>query len=310
MSAPVCTVEEVGCLAHAALSGMRSGRVAAVFSRSFYVVTHAGAWACIGSEALEPGPLNLRYGKCERTWNDRLHQGSLVRFGAGAFSVEGAGHFVYEQARCWMPPAPPHWTRVSIRRGLKAVDDTANPPAEGLGRLMLEGAGADGHGSIDMQAVEAAVALDGTILGLLRHGGVSDLEVLDRLIGLGPGLTPSGDDYLAGALVALDLLGEASARDALWQPISERMAILTSGVSGAHLRAAAAGALSHSVHLLLNSILADETERLPDRFAAIGAIGHTSGWDASAGAVRVFRLWLDDDGDAGAFLLPGPWHRA
>jgi hypothetical protein len=298
MTAPVFTGEQVGCLAHAALSLVGIGRVAAVFSRSFYIVTDAGGWACIGSRALDPGPLNLRCGKYQQSLADQLQTASLVRLGAGSFTVEGAGRFLFHQARRWVPPTPPPWTNDSVRGGLRALDDVANPPAEGFGRLMLEGAGSsvNQNDPIGLRACESAVALDGIILSLFRQEEVSGVEVLDRLIGLGPGLTPSGDDYLAGMLVALGVLRETSARDALWQVICRRMATLTSEVSCAHLRAAAAGALSNSVHLLFNSILAGASEQLPARLAAIGAIGHTSGWDASAGAVRVLRLWLDSDG--------------
>src|SRR5262249_42586767 len=61
------------------------------------------------------------------------------------------------------------------------------------------------------------------------------------LLGLGPGLTPSGDDVLCGVLVALHALGEPRAAGKLGDAIAAETRRATTPLSGAFLAAAAQG---------------------------------------------------------------------
>ncbi len=100
----------------------------------------------------------------------------------------------------------------------------------------------------------------------------------DELIGLGPGLTPAGDDFVGGAMIALRAFGHAGLADriAAWAlPLAlER----TNRISRAHLECAAIGEGHEALHLYLRSF---EEKHL----AALARIGHTSGLDAAAGAL-------------------------
>ena len=100
------------------------------------------------------------------------------------------------------------------------------------------------------------------------------------LIGLGPGLTPSWDDYLGGALIGLQALGRARQAESLWRWLEPRLAARTSALSAAHLAAAAAGQGHEALHEVLNGSPALDK---------LDAVGHCSGWDALAGAVAVLR---------------------
>lgn len=293
MTEPTVIVEEIGWLAQAAVSAAKDGWVAAPLTRAFYVKTDLGDWLCVGQESLGAGPLNVCCRSDKATSVCRPAKGAAVRFHDGAMVIEGTGRFLHLQARRWAPPLRPPWRPSSLRLGLSALKHLAKPPAEGLGRLGFDLAGRFAQGPVERMAVEAARSFETVVLHLVKNGAASHLHPVERLLGLGPGLTPSGDDYLAGSMVALELLGEITVRDTIWDTIRQRAPALTSALSFAHLQAAAAGALSEPIHLLLCSVLANERERLPARLAAVGAIGHTSGWDALAGALCVFRLWLE-----------------
>jgi hypothetical protein len=69
-----------------------------------------------------------------------------------------------------------------------------------------------------------------------------------QLIGLGPGLTPSGDDYLGGVLVALRWLGRGLQANSLWRWLEPRLASQTSEISATHLAAAASGQVHEALH--------------------------------------------------------------
>ena len=151
-------------------------------------------------------------------------------------------------------------------------------PEEGLGCLIL-----GVHNALSVHAQPALEAIDRWLAGnALGHEAA-------QLIGLGPGLTPSGDDYLGGVLVALRWLGRGAQADSLWRWLEPRLA-------GAHQRdqrraprgrgrrrdargaARSAGDLS-----------AWEAPDLLPSLARLDAVGHTSGWDALAGIVAVAR---------------------
>jgi hypothetical protein len=111
-------------------------------------------------------------------------------------------------------------------------------------------------------------------LAWIRNEGRSP----DELIGLGPGLTPAGDDFVGGAMIALRAFGEHALADriARWAlPLAEEN---TGRISRAHLRCAAAGEGHEALHDLLCSF--EEVH-----LARLARIGHTSGLDAAAGAL-------------------------
>ena len=104
----------------------------------------------------------------------------------------------------------------------------------------------------------------------------------NRLIGLGPGLTPAGDDFVGGAMIALRVRGTTAGDAALADRIAAWALPLakcnTNRISRAHLEFAAAGEGHEALHDLLCTF---EEKHL----ARLARIGHTSGVDAAAGAL-------------------------
>lgn len=109
------------------------------------------------------------------------------------------------------------------------------------------------------------------------------------LLGLGPGLTPSGDDVLCGVLLALDAIGARPAAARLAAAISEAVGTATTPLSAAFLAAAAEGQGAEALHRFIAAAIAADLDALPETIVDLGRIGHTSGWDAMAGAVLVLR---------------------
>jgi hypothetical protein len=218
-----------------------AGEVCAVFKRSFYLRFPGERYACVGDPSLGRGPLN-----------------ALV----DAIRPLAIGEKVsVSVASTWQPPraAPAKFTKLE-----------ATVPEEGLGCLLV-----GQHNALVTHAQPALEALE----QWLRHG----LAVPDpaaALIGLGPGLTPSGDDYLGGMLVALRALARHAQADALWRWLQPRLVAGTSAISAAHLEAAAAG----EAHEIVHEVLLD-----PRQAQKLDRIGHCSGWDALAGAAAVLR---------------------
>src|SRR5688572_7886331 len=240
------TAERAGRFAREALQG-GSGEVCAVFRRSFYLRCPGERYVCIGDGSLGNGPLNAL-----------VHELALPRLGEQvAVSLDGAG--------LWQPPAP----RSDLDLHLLTVAAARRIPAEGLGCLVI-----GKHNALSGHAQPALDALERWLVGNALG------EEAGALIGLGPGLTPSGDDYLGGMLVALRLTGRGVQADGLWRWLEPRLKARTSAISAAHLAAAAAGEAHEALHRVLNGEL---------ELDALNAVGHTSGWDALAGAMAVLR---------------------
>ena len=107
---------------------------------------------------------------------------------------------------------------------------------------------------------------------------------LCRLIGLGIGLTPSGDDFLTGVLAGLRLRGleESPLFAALAEQIRHALS-RTNDISRAFLVCALEGHFSQAVLSLKNEA---DPALLRQRFAAIG---HSSGMDTAAGILYCLR---------------------
>jgi hypothetical protein len=105
------------------------------------------------------------------------------------------------------------------------------------------------------------------------------------LAGLGPGLTPSGDDFLAGIMVGLHYSGHAEIAARLAARVLPAVIQGSNVISAAHVKCAAQGQASKTLFDTLGSLADPDSQHLETHLDAVHAIGHTSGWDMLAGAV-------------------------
>jgi hypothetical protein len=245
-----------------------AGEVCLAFRRSFYLRFPGGRYACVGEPSLGHGPLN-----------------ALVP----ALAVPAIGERLLVDtidAQRWTPPA-------LVACGgpdLEAVERAARGrrPAEGLACLIV-----GERNAIAIHAEPALQALERWFSGEALHSGAQ------TLIGLGPGLTPSGDDYFAGVLLALRACARTRMADDLWRWLEARIAARTSSISAAHLAAAAQGEAHEALHCALGCLFGSGAD-WDQALRALDAVGHCSGWDGLAGAVAVARV------AASGRLLPQP----
>jgi hypothetical protein len=148
----------------------------------------------------------------------------------------------------------------------------------------------------------------GAVVCAFSEGG--DAHELASLVGLGVGLTPSGDDVLVGALAALDLVSACSPgarplRQALVESLPLPLEARTTRLSAQMLRAAADGLYAEPVLDLLDA-LADggaSPAHVEHAAAALARLGHRSGRDTLLGiAAALSRTNARACGTAG----PGP----
>ncbi len=193
-----------------------------------------------------------------------VERGAAVRF--GALPSEG-----------WSP-APPAGGRAAGAAGERLSANVASlGEPRGFGWLTVGGAPpfpldlAVGR----VRALEAAYQAD-------------DTEAVHRasraLLGLGSGLTPSGDDLVGGALFGRLLVADDAGR---WRAVGERLAAearrASHAISAALLADLAGGASFAPLHDLADALAAGDDGAAVVAARALAALGHTSGWDMLVG---------------------------
>jgi hypothetical protein len=116
-------------------------------------------------------------------------------------------------------------------------------------------------------------------LGDAIEAGTGVAEAAEQLAGLGPGLTPAGDDYLVGVMAALWLAGKAP----LAQEIAQVAIPRTTLLSGAFLKAAAQGHYVEGWQLLAGALLRGDEPAMAEACEKLYSWGATSGRAGLAG---------------------------
>jgi len=112
---------------------------------------------------------------------------------------------------------------------------------------------------------------------------LSSLTTAQKLAGLGIGLTPAGDDFILGALLAAWIIHPPELARVFAEGIANIAAPLTTSLSAAWLRSAGKGAAGILWHEFFEALMFSDSARIQDAFGRILAIGETSGADTMAG---------------------------
>jgi hypothetical protein len=145
-------------------------------------------------------------------------------------------------------------------------------------------------GSTALERVLRAAAQQGAealVGGLAAGDEIQATRGAQSLAGLGGGLTPAGDDFVVGVLLAAwaGLYGPSGGQ--LAGAVAEAAAPRTTTLSAAYLRAAARGECIVPWHDLFAALLRGDAASTQAAVAALVSVGHTSGADALAGFVAV-----------------------
>ncbi|WP_067478090.1 DUF2877 domain-containing protein [Actinomadura hibisca] len=254
----------------------RPARVLAVFPTAVYLEVRGPArrraeprvLAVVGADAVRlPNAIVLAATGRERPFR-AVREGGEAVVGDGVVEAEG----LRVRVRRWWDPAPALGAvqPAALVRGTRALEAALDGAAGGLA----------GHPDPPILAERCA---DGDLAGAV--------EAAERIVGLGPGLTPSGDDILAGLLVTLRLFGAAvpAGGRAVWladwlgAAVTADAETRTTALAATLLHCAAAGAAGAEVGAALRAVAGQEAPGPAAR--RLLAAGHTSGADLAWGVV-------------------------
>ena len=282
-------IERIGRAARGCLAPGRRGSVLAVFRRSFYVELDGGALACVGPDGMGAGPINALTGlPGGLDWQaSGLVAGTAAHVDGRCLKVGFRFEFGFESAVDWLPIRPaPGWSRQSLTAGLAELRRAAGryDLSQGLARLVDPDAPV---GDILIERGRAGAAALRAWLADTGDRDESPAAEVRELIGLGPGLTPSGDDLIGGAMIALRVLGRDDLGAALAEWALPIARARTGKISFAHLSCAADGEGAAALHEAIAGVAANDASAITAALAGLDKIGHSSGWDALAGAMAV-----------------------
>ena len=208
--------------------------------------------------------------------------GDVVRVGAGRVSLPGLDVVA---ARTWRPARvrPAAGPRVGCSNGSPGSHLSTQLETSGWGASETDHASGwlatgiraacSGVGCSDgRRSSQVSTQLNGSTRDEVR-------AAVAGLVGRGAGLTPSGDDALAGALLVAHAL--RTGRD-LADAVRARLHA-TTAVSAALLDAAADGYAARPVVTLVDAAVAADCDGVRRALPAVLAIGHTSGADTVTG---------------------------
>ena len=246
------------------------GTVLASFSRACYLdltgalvledpdAHPAGLVALVGRDA-HPGPVHL------------VLDGPVPTLTPGSPVIVGDGELLVGQRSVDLRAVQP-WT------GALPAPALVHAAAPLLSDVLEEAAAGSPLSAAAGSPLSAMGARASEGLERLRAGDPDRAAAL--LGGLGPGLTPAGDDVLAGAMVALRALCGPNVQPALARAAG---AVRTCRISLAFLVLAARGQTLAPVHDLLVAAVKGDAERAAAAARALAAVGASSGADFALG---------------------------
>ena len=204
--------------------------------------------------------------------------GTIVRVGPVAIDLAGV--------RPWSPRLPHRPIPVDLAERAAVLRSAVEP--RGAGRAPLRAAdrrGPTGPASTPREIDDVLESRVRRLRSAVRRGDGAAIAAAGRaLVGLGVGLTPSGDDVLVGLSAAWAAIGDAAgARQAGdWSAWADGR---TTDVALDFHRAAADGAYAERLHDTLAAILAGPIDAIPIAVARAAAWGATSGTDTMRGVL-------------------------
>ena len=160
----------------------------------------------------------------------------------------------------------------------------------------------------------AASRFDSVRHTLLQHDLPAFAEAAKRLLGLGHGLTPSGDDFVGGIMFTLSHLRHASPAQA-WlgglpqvaRQLNQAAASSTNVISAALLEDLLAGSSYRVLHALLAALDSQDDASIQLATADLLALGASSGADLLAGVlVALTTLTSPTSSTSPPFFHPQP----
>jgi len=292
----------VGCEVPAPDGEIRHGHVQAVFARSAHVFAD-GRFLTLGGPGLAAHPCSLLY----PGYSGDLVVGQEVVVSSTGLWVGGSRSAAFDDLDRFTP--------VRETRPMAGKDRIAQALAASRARLIAMPSRGGFHAVLiaaqhcggpdrpsylaDGFARTGARSCSALCRALAARDGHGFARAASGLAGMGVGLTPAGDDLLAGVLSALRFHARSTG-DAVFPPgqleqLASAAGRLTSPFSAFLLAGAAKGLVAEPLAHWLEAVCRGMGDLALAKIPEIGALGHSSGLDTLTGMVLALQTVEGED---------------
>ena len=220
-------------------------------------------------------------------------QGDSVRAGGGSLAIAGKATVSVAGATTWRTPVPDRHCATGLLRRRLAEAEAA------IWRSGTPGGFIEGMADTEIARLTTRMlheGADGLALALGRGDTEAALAHAGRLLGLGPGLTPSGDDFLTGLLASRALCGrqEDVGSDAFARGVARLAKTATNPIACAAIAKAARGEVRERVARLIIALGSAAAEPVSPALTQVLAIGSSSGTEIAFGVIRGLASLIDN----------------
>lgn len=286
---PSSAFTQLGTTARDCLANDQRGKVLAVFSKVIYLLTETDELFWIASD---DSPMHRR---CAQVLSPLPGLEACSPFHVADHRLTVDPEFLFEigDPPLWLPPRANQILDVAslparIHSFFSQLDLSQ---AKGFGNFIPQIVSLSKNNSTETEFTDPILQFSIPLVleiarACLDHQPSHLPEIADKLIGLGTGLTPSGDDFLGGFLFAIHYLQAAypdfDFTDYKLQIESYRSR--TPLISFALLKDHASGHAIAPLHQIINGILSGESfESISPSVSQLTQIGHSTGWDLLTG---------------------------
>ena len=270
-------------------SGQLPGRLHSLFTRVINLETADGNLLTLACGASDNAPASIVVDT--QKWSEYpLSVGDPVHFSPSGIRIGQSLFIEFGNAQTWVCQLPPYApTSPLLTKNCLLARAHLQVQGNGLGLVNAEACALTRFEKAQARAFR--LHTQGLCRALLKDDAAQSLRHINHLVGLGPGLTPAGDDFLLGLLAVLHL--PESPRPA-WQALGAQVmacaAMQTNAISLAALQHAAYGKVRESLVRLCTDLLYAETPAMYEALDRVLSIGASSGCDMVVGMLAGFEL--------------------
>ncbi len=294
-------IHHIGSIVKEVLSTENTAKLFSVTSKGIFLVFRHQRMIFVSFENYR-GPLTLTlYGGKPSLPNLSLEE-SITVSQRGIYLIDSGISISNSKAEIWNPPIPndspilpKERTRLIHRL---AIDVYQSKPEAALSKLLLYLSGSiQGDVILGDQFLGFRTIIDKIEYQLAQRDWDALKPTLISLLGMGSGLTPSGDDIIIGLLLSLNRWGSVLLPGLVLTNLNQTVAAAayhsTTTVSANLIECAAMG-LADERLIAANDYLATGNSQQPKISSGLLSWGNSSGVDALVGMIIAFRSFISE----------------
>jgi hypothetical protein len=265
------------------LAASKHARVLHVFEDACNLINEHGEVLSIVTHKIGNGPFNLVINE-GFLFSDHLKADSKISIQSNQLILEYLNINV-DKAELWSPR--PSWEILRAKR---------NNILNQVMSLQKWELSIKQEIASSQRALLAMTPFTQSLLSAITSVGIpKGIDSAKQLAGLGHGLTPSGDDFILGAVLAAWIIHPEDVARVLGEEITKAAAPLTTSLSAAWLRSAGRGEAGILWHNFFNALIADDPQAIQIQITRLLSVGHTSGADAFAGFMGTLAYKMESE---------------